>query len=618
MDAEHDQVFMRPGMVPSTVEGAAELEDESTAIYTPQYQRFLLRTRSYTQQFSHIYTRRTHALREVTLAAARAKWGGDAASFDRLRVCGKIIDLRPQAGVAGDQEVLVIGCVYKDQPLKPSILEEYGAERGVEAPVQSRSNYASLNDTMVLEDESGRVALAAGTWHAALHGGMAHSTFRARFPLTLLTRTCPTGVILAARGYVRDTGEFAICDVAVPGLRSMPVPMAPPPAAPVPRAPALARGPVYILLASGLRVGDQSSPTAGGPDPGVHALALAALADYVTGAAGDVASSARIMRVILAGNTVGASARTIAHAAPHTSAADADMAAAPLRETDAFLTSLCSSVCVDIMPGENDPANYTWPQQPMHNGLFPTARMFSHNDAGAHKYASLRTVTNPYDASIAGVNVCGSSGQAVADIARYTHVSGGKEHVMWPGDESGLVARAQAHAATATGADEDAAMDEGEDARDRAAVDAFTQIAGTGAHTHADVLEDDETAAAAAAVNAGAVIAGECASPSHMSVLSNSLMWRHLCVTGPDTLACYPFPDADPFIITTLPDVLFSGNAPAFDTRLVKDETVKGRTGGGARVRLVCVPDFSRTRSVVLVDIASPDLATREVRIEMI
>lgn len=52
-----------------------------------------------------------------------------------------------------------------------------------------------------------------------------------------------------------------------------------------------------------------------------------------------------------------------------------------------------SSVDIDLMPGEFDPANYTLPQQPLHKCMFPQAS----------RYPTFQTVTNPYDLSIEGV-----------------------------------------------------------------------------------------------------------------------------------------------------------------------------------------------------------------------
>ena len=99
---------------------------------------------------------------------------------------------------------------------------------------------------------------------------------------------------------------------------------------------------------------------------------------------------------------------------------------------------------------------------------------------------------------------------------------------------------------------------------------------------------------------------------SELDVLTNLLFWRLLAPTAPDSLTCYPFHESDPFVMRELPHVFFSGAAKAFGSRLVAD------AAGGARVRVVCVPDFAATRTAVLVDISSPTLECQPVRFDVV
>ncbi|KAG5458281.1 MAG: DNA polymerase alpha/epsilon subunit B-domain-containing protein [Olpidium bornovanus] len=80
----------------------------------------------------------------------------------------------------------------------------------------------------------------------------------------------------------------------------------------------------------------------------------------------------------------------------------------------------------------------------------------------------------------------------------------------------------------------------------------------------------------------------------------STLNWRHMAPTAPDTLWCYPFTDQDPFIMTESPHVYFIGNQPEFMTRVVDGED-------GQRVRVVLVPSFEETGTVVLVDLVTLD-----------
>ncbi|KAL7392303.1 hypothetical protein ABVT39_022538 [Epinephelus coioides] len=83
---------------------------------------------------------------------------------------------------------------------------------------------------------------------------------------------------------------------------------------------------------------------------------------------------------------------------------------------------------------------------------------------------------------------------------------------------------------------------------------------------------------------------------SHLEILEDTLRLRHLAPTAPDTLGCYPFYQKDPFILEECPHVYFSGNAPAFESKLIKG-------ADGQEVLLVTVPDFSSTQTACLVNL---------------
>ena len=47
------------------------------------------------------------------------------------------------------------------------------------------------------------------------------------------------------------------------------------------------------------------------------------------------------------------------------------------REVDMCLSELAGAVPVEVMPGNNDPANHSLPQQPLHRCLFPLGSSFT-------------------------------------------------------------------------------------------------------------------------------------------------------------------------------------------------------------------------------------------------
>lgn len=80
------------------------------------------------------------------------------------------------------------------------------------------------------------------------------------------------------------------------------------------------------------------------------------------------------------------------------------------------------------------------------------------------------------------------------------------------------------------------------------------------------------------------------------TILQRLLEWRHLIPTAPDTLAAYPFYDADPFIVESAPHVLFAGGQPAYGSTEILSKN-------GEKVRVVAVPHFEETGCVVFVNL---------------
>jgi DNA polymerase II small subunit/DNA polymerase delta subunit B len=502
--------------------------------------------------------------------------------------------------------------------------------------IKPRANYSSPGDTLVLEDESGRVLLAAGALPA---GGGA-------FPLAALARVLVTGVVVAVRGRVLPSGELCATDFAVPGLGGGAPPRALPPHPP--------RPPVYALLLSDLEAG-----VAAGAGEAAR-LPLALLAEWVAGLSGSGGgggggggvAAARVARVIIAGGLVGvlperrgggapaAAAAAAASGAVSSSftdsravtAAEAEAVVQSLRAADVFLAQLAAAVEVDLMPGPGDPSNASLPQLPLHPSQLPLAA----------RYSTLHFATNPHEAEVGGARFLGTSGQNVADIVRYAAAS----TLLAPGAEVAGAAGAAAAGAGGGGAagaagaapaemtaEELAAAAVSELAREgeggggdgggeeggeeggggggggggsailaratggTSGDKALAMLAGTGAGAGAEARLAAETGGAAAAEAAVA------ASLNPLHVLTNTLFWRHIAPTAPDTLPCFPFSGGDPFVIEALPHLYFAGGAGGFGSAWL---AAPGGGGGGTRV--VAVPSFAKTGAGVLVDLTSATL----------
>ncbi|KAG5175621.1 DNA polymerase alpha/epsilon subunit B-domain-containing protein [Tribonema minus] len=496
------------------------------ATYTPHDQRFTLRRREFKQQYSHIYARRLARLRAAAAAEAERLWGGD-----QLRRCERLVQANAD-GAGGSGPCVCIGTLYKTMRLRPSVLVEYRDERGIsEAIGVPRGDFAAPDDSLLLEDDSGRLNLAADT----------------TTPDVMPAQDLPTGIVVAVRGSVRADGDMAVEAWCPPGLPPQPSP--PEGAAHPPGA--------CLLLVSGM--------LAGGPqDPLPTRLFLDHLAGYL-GGAGDHEQIARVVRVVVCGNSAAAPPPPLAGAASGSigsgklSAEQQRERTAPLRECDAELAqvavpvdimpsasdasnymlpqraahmlfrkraiqqrkgnirpNVAAALPVDIMPGASDASNYMLPQQPLHPCLLPLAS----------RYPNARLATNPHEAWVGTRLVLGTAGQPLDDILQYTAAAEG------------------------------AGGDEGDSAR-------------------------------------------------RLQMLENMLRWQHIAPTAPDTLGCYPFLTEDPFVLEECPHVFFAGNQPRFATRLVEghDGQQKGLLNRAAQVRVVCVPSFATTGEVVLIDL---------------
>ncbi|XP_060802500.1 DNA polymerase delta subunit 2 [Amyelois transitella] len=83
-----------------------------------------------------------------------------------------------------------------------------------------------------------------------------------------------------------------------------------------------------------------------------------------------------------------------------------------------------------------------------------------------------------------------------------------------------------------------------------------------------------------------------------LDIMRNTLEWRHMAPTCPDTVPCTPCVDTDPFVIESCPAIYFSGNSDEFATDIYEGNS-------GQRVRLVSVPDFCSTKTAAIVNLAN-------------
>jgi DNA polymerase delta subunit 2 len=254
----------------------------------------------------------------------------------------------------------------------------------------------------MLEDDSGRIRLV---------GDM------------LKTVPLVTGCIVAVMGTENANGELEVIDVKFPDL------------APQPERWALSKtsngtnGKVKAEAnGGGKKIAIVSGLSFSGSDAS-YALELDLLLEFLLGEAlspSEQANTSKITRLIIAGNSISkieakpdadesADKKTQKKYGYDASAYNA----LPSALFDGFLGELLPSMPVTLLPGESDPANASYPQQAIHNAMFPIARQYSADPGSASKPGWFDTVTNPWEAEVEGWRILGTGGQNVDDVFKY-------------------------------------------------------------------------------------------------------------------------------------------------------------------------------------------------------
>ena len=257
----------------------------------------------------------------------------------------------------------------------------------------------------MLEDESGRLRLI-GT------------------PLQLSILV--TGCIIAVLGTENANGDFEVVDMKVPDLPRQPQRWERDEASEV-----MSNGTgskrksngeqkrtegATVAIVSGLGISGDQGDT----------LTLDLLMEYLLGEAcgpAEQADASRISRLIIAGNSI-SEGTPLAIREEEKKASRKygyDSSAynpAPTAHFDNFLATLLPSIPVTLIPGLDDPANVSMPQQPIHPAMFPRSRNYAampdSTEAGWFD-----SVTNPWEGDVEGWRLMGNGGQPIDDIFKY-------------------------------------------------------------------------------------------------------------------------------------------------------------------------------------------------------
>ncbi|KII88950.1 hypothetical protein PLICRDRAFT_159910 [Plicaturopsis crispa FD-325 SS-3] len=322
---------------------------------TPSY-LITAANKSYKHQYANIYFLRLRILREFVEERARRLWKG---------VAGNPVLIPRVLEVVKSQLCYIVGTVYMDMPLKPNVLEDIARDRSIPAPAPLKK-FNSEEDSVMLEDESGRIRLVGERVHDA---------------------RLVTGIIAGALGMETPSGDFEVVDICYAGL---------PPQLPQensdesmdvddgPSAPA----DEWVAVLSGLDVGSPSPPDA----------QIQMLIEYLCGEAGgteDQAVVSQVSRLIIAGNSLAPATVIDNFSAVQNTSEDkkprrygydsTTFSAHPTISLSAHLLDIARAMPIHILPGANDPSGTILPQQPFPRAMF----------GAAAKYASFECETNP-------------------------------------------------------------------------------------------------------------------------------------------------------------------------------------------------------------------------------
>lgn len=281
-------------------------------------------------------------------------------------------------------------------------------QRWISAPTTADHYYSETGgESIMLEDDSGRIRLV---------GDVLKNYFLV------------TGCIIAVMGTENVNGEFEVIDLKFADLPPQPERWAlSKPSGNAGKNPKIkeedvemadSRPSKKIAIISGLEFSGTDTS---------YAMELDLLLEFLLGEALDPAAQseiAHISRLIIAGNSIAKPSEHDTGDKKGHKKYGYDASSynpVPSQLLDAFLSSLLPTIPVTLLPGAHDPANASYPQQPIHSAMFPTARTYTSppGTSRTEQPGWLDPVTNPWEGEIEGWRVLGTSGQNLDDICKY-------------------------------------------------------------------------------------------------------------------------------------------------------------------------------------------------------
>lgn len=320
-------------------------------------------SRPYDKQFNNIYYSRLQALRPRVSHNAVKKWGKETIKDRKVVKKEKVLEIQM------DEPCWVTGTIYCEMKYKPNILKE--VSDGIANAPDVKTYADSDLDELYLEDESGRVQLT---------GELLKNTILV------------TGVVMGVLGVQLTPGVLSVVDIVYAF-----------PSAQKPSREAKGK----IALVSGLEFN------------GLEDYRYDLLLEYLTGELSGEICQEQISKVVVLGNSVnitededGANESTdnkIKYGAKNKS----NFSINSMQQLDQFVASLLTSIPVELLPGDTDPAEISLPQQPLHPSFFQLSKQY------ISETGPLRNLTNPSWLQYDNLRLLAISGQNINDIYKY-------------------------------------------------------------------------------------------------------------------------------------------------------------------------------------------------------
>eukprot|EP00762_Andalucia_godoyi_P007595 ANDGO_00828.mRNA.1 DNA polymerase delta small subunit len=324
---------------------------------------YRVKLRSYTHQYAHVYFYRLNVLRQIVLQRIPSEVKRVSRVLELQSFLSHAHDIAKTDHSIQKGDVAVVGTLYKEMKLKPSVLKP--------ASTVSMKSFCSDEDALILEDESGRVRLSLAEG--------------CNFQVDDL----PTGIVTGLCGRPLASGQFLVKQFYFAGIA---------PQKPLPADIRMDREQFQFVES------DPHLLIIESPSPAF----LAQITDLVH-------MMESIVRIVIAGNALAVSPTSTASQVQKSTPVAQH---ASSKHADESVAELCGSVFVDLMPGRSDPSNHLLPQQPIHPCLLTSSVPFVNS--------TLQPATNPHRFRIAdGVEVCGYSSQITDGLGKVIRAKSG-------------------------------------------------------------------------------------------------------------------------------------------------------------------------------------------------